>query len=83
MVLGISVLRMMHACVLSCFSRVQLFVTLWAVVHQACPWDSAGKNTGVVCPGPPPGDLPDLGTEPESPALQEDSLPLSHPGSPL
>jgi len=25
----------MHACVLSCFSRVRLFVTLWTVDHQA------------------------------------------------
>ena len=28
------------------------------------------------------GDLPDPGTEPESPELQADSLPLSHQGSP-
>ena len=29
----------------------------------------------------PPGDLPDPGIEPPSPALQVDSLPLSHQGS--
>ena len=33
-------------------------------------------------PFPPPGDLPDPGIEPASPALQADSLPLSHRGSP-
>ena len=33
-------------------------------------------------PFPPPGDLPDPGTEPASPALQADSLPLSHLGGP-
>ena len=33
-------------------------------------------------PFPPPGDLPDPGIEPVSPALQVDSLPLSHQGSP-
>ena len=36
-------------------------------------------------PFPPPGDLPDTGIKPESPAspaLQADSLPLSHRGSP-
>ena len=33
-------------------------------------------------PFPPPGDLPDSGIEPTSPALQVDSLPLSHLGSP-
>ena len=30
----------------------------------------------------PPGDLPDPGVKPTSPALQVDSLPLSHWGSP-
>ena len=30
-----------------------------------------------------PGDLPDPGIKPESPALQADSLPLSHGGNPL
>jgi len=30
----------------------------------------------------PPGDLPDPGIEPASPAWQADSLPVSHPGSP-
>ena len=33
-------------------------------------------------PCPSPGDLPDPGTEPESPAFQADSLPLSHMRSP-
>ena len=35
----------------------------------------------VACPSP--GDLPHPGTEPTSPALQSDSLPLSHLGRPL
>ena len=29
---------------------------------------------------PPPGDFPDPGIEPAAPALQADSLPLSHQG---
>jgi len=33
-------------------------------------------------PRPPPGDLPDPGIKPVSPALQADSLQLSHWGSP-
>ena len=33
-----------YACVLSHFSRVWLYVTLWTVT---CPWDSLGKTTGV------------------------------------
>ena len=32
---------------------------------------------------PPPGHLPNPRTEPASPALQADSLPLSHQGSPF
>ena len=35
-------------CMLSHFSHVQLFETLWTIVLQVlCPWDSTGKNTGV------------------------------------
>ena len=33
-------------------------------------------------PFPPPGDLPDLGIKPGSPALQADSLPSEPPGKP-
>ena len=33
-------------------------------------------------PFPSPGDLPDPGSEPASPALAADSLPLCHQGSP-
>ena len=44
--------------------------------------DSPGKNTGVGCPCPPPGDLPNSGIEPSSPALQVDSLPFEPPGKP-
>ena len=40
-------------------------------VHE----DSPGKNTGIC---PPPGDLPNPGIKPRSPALQADSL-LSEP----
>ena len=38
------------ACMLSRFSRVQLFATLWTVALQAPrPWDSPGKTIGVDC----------------------------------
>ena len=33
-------------------------------------------------PFPSPGDLPDLGIEPKSPALQEDALTSEPPGKP-
>ena len=37
-------------CMLSCFSCVWLFGTPWIVATSRflCPWDSPGKNTGVV-----------------------------------
>ena len=35
-------------CVLSPFTRVWLFVTLWTS-RLLCPWNSPGKNTGVGC----------------------------------
>ena len=34
-------------------------------------------------PFPSPGNLPDPGTEPRSPALQADSLPAEPPGTPV
>ena len=43
--------------------------------------DSPGKNTGVNS-WPPPGDLPDPGIKPRSPALQADFLPSEPPGKP-
>ena len=36
-------------------------------------------SSGFLCP--PPGDLPDPGVKHRSPALQANSLPLSHQGS--
>ena len=65
-------------CVLSCSSHVQLFVTLWTVAHQAplsMGFSRQEHWSGLPCP--PPGDLPDPGIEPSSPALQADFLPLS------
>ena len=38
---------------------------------------------GFSRPFPPPGDLPNPGIKPVSPALQADFLPLSHLGSPM
>ena len=42
-----------YVCVLSCFSRVLFFATLWTVVpHRLlCPWDSPAEITGVGCHG--------------------------------
>ena len=42
------------------------------------PWQENGSGLQF----PSPGDLRNPGTEPRSPALQANSLPLSHLGSP-
>ena len=68
-----------HARVLS---RVQLFVTLWTAACQAPLSMGFSRQeywSGLPCP--PPGDLPDPGIKPASPASstsQVGSLPLSH-----
>ena len=45
-----------------------------------CPWDFPGKNTGVSCHFLSQGIFPHPEIELGSPALQTDSLPLSHRG---
>ena len=76
----------MHECVLSCFSHVQLFVTPWTVALQvplSMRFSRQEYWSGLPCP--PSEDLPNPGIKPKSspsPALQVDSLPLSHQGSP-
>ena len=55
-------------CVLSHFSRVQLFVTLWAVVHQT-PLSTKFSTKWSVLPCPPPRDLLHPEMEPESPTF--------------
>ena len=50
--------------VLSRFSHVQLFATLWTVAHQASLSMGFSRQeywSGLPCP--PPGDLPDPGIE--------------------
>ena len=76
-------------CLLCCavFGFVQLFVTPWTAAHQA-PLSIvfSRKEYWSGLPIPPPGDLPNPGFEyvpPLCPALQEDSLPWSHLGSPM
>ena len=63
-------------------SRVQLFATPWTVAHQApLSVGFSRQDYWSGLPFPPPGDLPDPGIEPVSPAFlhqQVASLPLSH-----
>ena len=54
-------------CMLSCFSHVQVFATLWIVVHQAplsVVFSQQEYWSGL--PRPPPGDLLNPGIEPKS-----------------
>ena len=68
-----------NACVLSYFSHIQLFVTLWTMAHQApLSMKFIWQEFWSGFPFPSPGNLPDPGIEPEPPALKADSL-LSKP----
>ena len=56
-------------------------MTLWTVTHQvplSVEFSRPEYWSGLLFP--PPGDLPDPGIEPRSPALQADSLPFEPPG---
>ena len=70
--------------VLSCFRRVQLFVTPWTVACQVLlSMGFSRQEYWSGLPYPPPENLPDPGMELAAPALQADSLPLSYLGSPI
>ena len=65
-------------------SRVQLFAAPWTVAHQAPPSMGFSRQeywSGL--PFPSPGDLPDPGIEPRSPALQVDALTSEPPVKPI
>ena len=71
------------ACMISCFSCVRLFVTLWTAALQAPLSMGFSRQeywSGLPCP--PPGYLPDPGIEPRLPALQVNSLPPELPRKP-
>ena len=58
-----------YACVLRCFSHVQLFAIQWSIVYQAPLSMGLSKQeywSGLPCP--PPGYIPDPGIEPLSQA---------------
>ena len=62
-------------------SHVRLYAILWTVAHQAPPSMGFSRQehwSGL--PFPSPGDLPDPGIEPRSPALQADALTSEPPG---
>ena len=76
-----------HACMVSHFSRVWLFVTLRTIAHQAplsTGFSSQEYWSGFPCP--PPGHFPDLVWQGSNPCLlvllhwQASPLPLAPPG---
>ena len=92
--LGLLHYRLSHQCVLSRFSHIRLFATVWTAARQVLLSVEFSRQeywSGLLCP--PPGDLPDPGIEPTSlmsPALAGGFFtlvplkkPLSHQGSPL
>ena len=64
-------------------SRLQLFVTPWAVAHHAPQsMEFSRQEYWSGLPFPSPGDLPNSGIKPGSPALQADALLPEPPGKP-
>ena len=64
-------------------SRVRLFVTPWTVAYQAPPSMGFSRQeywSGL--PFPSPGDLPNPGIKPGSPAFQADAFTSEPPGKP-
>ena len=72
-------------CAQSLFGYVQIFATPWTVDLQApLSMELSRQEYWSRLPHLPPGDLPDPGIKPVSPAapaLQAESLPLSHQGN--
>ena len=59
-------------------NHVQLFATPWTIQSM----EFSRPEYWNEWPFPSPGELPNPGIEPRSPALQVDSLPAEHKGSP-
>ena len=54
---------------------------LWPA-RLLCSWGFSRQEYWSGLPCPPPGDLPNPGIEPRSPAMRADSLPSEPPGKP-
>ena len=65
-------------------SHVRLFATPWTVAYQASlSMGFSRQEYWSGLPFPSPGDLPDPGIEPGSPALEADALTSEPPGKPI
>ena len=64
-------------------SLVRLFATPWTLAYQApLSMGFSRQEYWNELLFPSPGDLPDPGIEPRSPALRADALPSEPPGNP-
>ena len=69
----------MCPCELSC-----VFATPWTIAHHApLSMEFSRQDYWSGLPFPSPGDLPNPGIEPRSPALQADALTSEPPGKPI
>ena len=65
------------------FGHVQLFATSWTVALQTpLSMGFSRQEYWSGLPFPSPGDLPNPGIKPQSPALQTGALPSEPPGKP-
>ena len=72
------------SCEVKLLSRVWLFEIPWTIAKQAPPsMEPSRQEYWSGLPFPSPGDFPDPGIEPRSPALQADDFPSELPGKPL
>ena len=84
MSISISIYLYRYTYIVKVLSHVQLFVTPWTVAHQAplsMGFSRQEQWSGLSFPSP--GDLPDLGIKPRSPALQADALTSEPTGKPI
>ena len=66
------------------FSHVRLVATPWTVAYQVPPsMGFSRQECWSGLPFPSPGDLPNPGIKPRSPALQADALLSEPPGNPM
>ena len=63
-------------------SHVRLSATLWTVAYQASSMGFSRQEYWSSLPFPSPGDHPNPGIEPGSPALEADTLTSEPPGKP-
>ena len=76
----------MYVCVLSGFSHVQFFATLWTIAHQALCIEFPRQEYWSGLPFPISGDLSDAGIQPKnpsSPALAGRFLTTEPPRKPI